>query len=144
MKGNLLKLQDLKKNNEWCDKSQVLLLACFQILVDFIEKEKPQRITDFKNDKEQKQQWKELQTLYHYWKRDRPRMEKELNRVTSKWINSRRTKWVSSPNERTAREIVLKEDKKLRNLTFKLDDRFEALENEMLQRLINMRHHLWC
>jgi hypothetical protein len=66
LKGNLLKLQSIKKNNEWCDKDQVLLFACFQILVDFIEKEEPQKIVDYKSDKEHKRQWKELQTLYRY------------------------------------------------------------------------------
>jgi hypothetical protein len=66
MKGNVLKLQNLKKKNEWWDKDQVMLYACFQLLMDFLEKEKPQTIVDYKYNLEQKKQWKELQTLYGY------------------------------------------------------------------------------
>jgi hypothetical protein len=144
LKGNLLKLQDIKKNNEWCDKNRVLLLACFQILVDFIEKEKPQRIVDYKSDKEHKRQWKELQTLYHYWKKERPRLQKDAERALRKsGINM-----VPDPSKKSGtRSVAIKftfKDKRVFNLGSRLEDKLDRLDDEMLQRLINMRHHLWC
>ncbi len=144
MKGNVLKLQNLKKNSEWCDKDQVLLYACFQLLVDFIEKEKPQNIVDYKNNKEQKKQWIELMALYRYWKRERPRLEKKINKLTTIWARSRKTKHISSPDGLTGQEIVLKEDKRTWNILFRTENQFEKQEDEMLQRLIKIRHHLWC
>jgi hypothetical protein len=145
MKGNILKLTALKKNNEWCDKSRVLLYACFQILVDFIEKEKPQRIVDYKHDKEQKKQWKELQTLYRYWKIDRPRLEKEMDRALEK--SSKKNKMEFGPSKDgglTGEVIFITKDKKARNLYWRLEDKIGQKDDEMLQRLINIRHHLWC
>ena len=144
MKGNLLKLQSIKKNNEWCDKDQVLLLACFQILVDFIEKEEPQKIVDYKSNKEHKRQWNELQTLYRYWKSERPRMQKDAQKA----LRKSGIKMVSDPSENSGvRSVAIKftfKDKKAFNLGCRLEDKLDRLDDEMLRRLINMRHHLWC
>lgn len=41
MKGNVLALGGIKAGSRWSDKDHVLLCACFQVLVDFIEKERP-------------------------------------------------------------------------------------------------------
>jgi|ERR1035441_10060878 hypothetical protein len=144
MKGNLLKLQDLKASSEWCDKDYVLLYACFQILVDFIEKEKPQTIVDYKHDRGQRKQWKELQTLYHYWKRDRPRLEKESLRALMKAGLKMENK--PSPKAGVAsHEVHISiKDKKAHRLHDRLHGKLHRLDDEMLQRLINIRKHLWC
>jgi hypothetical protein len=49
--------------SQWYDRD-VLLHAAFQILVDFVEKEEPERITDFEHDEEQRRVWAEIQFLY--------------------------------------------------------------------------------
>jgi len=41
----LLKIQTLEKG--WCDKDEVLLHAAFQLLVDFVEQEHPDKIVDW-------------------------------------------------------------------------------------------------
>lgn len=61
-----------------------MLYACFQILVDFIEKEKPQKIVDYDHDAYHRKQWKELQILDKYWKVDRPRLQKEEEKALKK------------------------------------------------------------
>ena len=144
MKGNTLILKDLKKNSEWCDKDRVLLYACFQILVDFIEKEKPQTIVDYKHDLEHRRQWKELQAIYRYWKKDRPRLERESDKALMK----AGLEMVDKPGSiigRASQEIqITVKDKKAHRLHDRLYDKLHRLDDEMLQRLINIRHHLWC
>jgi hypothetical protein len=143
MKGNVLILKDLKKNSEWCDKDHVLLYACFQVLVDFLEKEKPQAIVDYKHNKEQRRQWKELQTLYRYWKIERPRLEREEDRLRNLWAKKYKTKSEPLPNG-WIKSVVVKDDKKAFLRLTKHKDRMEKLENEMLHRLVGIRKHLWC
>lgn len=144
MKGNALILRDLSKGNPWCDKDQVMLFACFQLLVDFLEKEKPQAHVDYQHDKAQRKQWKELQALYRYWKRDRPKLELQIRALTAKWARSRKTKRVPGPMPLTVQEIVLNEDRRTWNFLRAAEERSQKLEEEMLGRLIASRRHLWC
>ena len=44
----MLRIQTLEKG--WCDKDRVMLHAAFQLLVDFLEKEKPDEIVDWSHD----------------------------------------------------------------------------------------------
>ena len=143
MKGNKLVLKDLPANSKWCDKDHVMLLACFQLLVDFVEKEKPQKFVDFVHDKNQRLQWKEILALRKYWKKDRPAMEKEITKVRLKWGRSRKTR-MEPAGKNLVREVVLHEDRRAWNQLRRLEDRFEKKEDEMLGRLIGIRKHLWC
>lgn len=47
MKGNKLVLKSLSPKSRWCDKDHVMLLACFQLLTDFLDKERPEQIVDY-------------------------------------------------------------------------------------------------
>jgi len=144
MKGNVLKIETLPKNNEWRDKPEVMLHANFQILVDFVEKEKPQTIVDVKTDSSQRKWWKETMSLYRYWKKDRPRMKKELSRLA----RLSGIKMVSvPPKDPKAPSVEVKftfKNKSAHNRFSRLEDRLQRLDDEMLQRLINIRHQLWC
>jgi hypothetical protein len=61
-----LKIHSLQSG--WCDKDEILLHACFQCLVDFIEKE-PLHSTDWNSDNAHKFARKEMNTLYKWWKK---------------------------------------------------------------------------
>jgi hypothetical protein len=93
---------------------------------------------------EQRKQWKELQALYKYWKVDRPRLQKEEEKALSAWRKTYKDTWVPNPDGRPSMHVVLHEDKKASAYHRKLEDRNSALEDEMLHRLINIRHDLWC
>jgi hypothetical protein len=60
----VLKIHTLEKG--WCDKDYVMLQAVFQLLVDFVEKEKPDQIVDWNFDPEHKNAWKEIRSLYRW------------------------------------------------------------------------------
>ena len=44
----ILKIHSLEKG--WCDKDHVMLHSVFQLLVDFVEQEKPDQIVDWNSD----------------------------------------------------------------------------------------------
>lgn len=87
-----LKLQTLTKG--WHDRDEILLHACFQVLVDFMEQEKPERII-WNVDELQKNAWKEIKSLYNWWKRVRPARKSPLY---DKKLRSPPMKWRKIPD----------------------------------------------
>ena len=72
--GNKLKIESLHKG--WCDNDEIILHACFQLLVDCIENENllSDKIFDWKHSKKVIKEKAELKFLYKWWKR---RLKKE-------------------------------------------------------------------
>lgn len=65
-----LKIKTLEKG--WHDKDEVLLHAAFQLLTDFVEQEKPEETIDWNADELHRNAWKEIRSLYKWWKDIRP------------------------------------------------------------------------
>lgn len=72
-----LKIQTLKGG--WCDRDEILLHAAFQILVDFVEQERPAEIVDWSHDATHRRAWKEIMGLYRWWKKTRPARKSPLD-----------------------------------------------------------------
>jgi hypothetical protein len=70
--ANLLKIKSL--TDGWCDKDIIMLHACFQLLVDCVEKE---NLLDGHIDWEYNDEFKlarvELQALYDWWQQRKKR-----------------------------------------------------------------------
>lgn len=64
-----LKIDTLDKG--WHDRDEILLHASFQVLVDFVEKEEPDKIVDWNADELHRDAWKEIKSLYAWWKKVR-------------------------------------------------------------------------
>jgi len=148
MKGNILKIEGL--NKDWNDKNNVMLHAVFQILCDFIEKEHPEKITDFNYDKKHKDLWKEIQVLYKYWKTERLKEQKRIDKLTSIWAKKHKIKFVPSevkfPNgkiRKCSELVTVVEAKKEWNILNKAEQKFNSREDEMLIKLMKIRKHLW-
>jgi len=64
--SNILKIESL--TDDWCDKDVVILHACFQLLKDFVEKEKEiiEQI-DWKHDEKTENAKMEIDFLYNWW-----------------------------------------------------------------------------
>jgi len=60
-----LKITTLDKG--WHDKDEVLLHAAFQLLTDFVEGERPEKIVDWDFDGQHKVVWAEINSLYKWW-----------------------------------------------------------------------------
>lgn len=121
MKGNKLVITTLKPR-QWCDKDTVLLHAAFQILVDFVEKEDPYEIADWNYDEESKKAWKEIIALYKWWKEERPNRKNPIDDVDM--------------SDEVAFKVACGLSNTFEVACYKEDD-------NNLQRLINIRKHLW-
>lgn len=67
----MVNLQINSLTNSWHDKDDIILHACFQCLVDFIEQEKPTA------DEFDKDVWSEIVDLYQWWTVERGKRELE-------------------------------------------------------------------
>lgn len=61
----ILKISTLEKG--WANRDDLLLHASFQILVDFVERERPFEIIDWKQDQRHRDAAKEIRYLYRWW-----------------------------------------------------------------------------
>ena len=55
----------------WYDKDHLLLLASFNLLANFIEKEKPDETIDWESDESHSNAWREMHDLYVWWRTGR-------------------------------------------------------------------------
>ena len=66
----ILKISSLEKG--WANRDDLLLHASFQILIDFVERERPFEIVDWKQDQKHSEAAKEIRYLYRWWAKLRP------------------------------------------------------------------------
>lgn len=128
----------------WCDRDQVLLHAAFQILVDFIEKEDPERI-DWNSNELHRRGWREIKSLYRWWKETRPNRKSPLD---NERLPSPPLKLKKVPDSDLSE--WLKPDKKKYAKYYEALDRHNKLEQKWhiedqrnLHRLIEIRSFLW-
>jgi hypothetical protein len=72
-----LKIQSLDKR--WHDRDEILLHAAFQVLIDFMENERPDKTIDWSADDMHKHAWKEMRSLYKWWTQKRPARRSPLD-----------------------------------------------------------------
>lgn len=138
-----LKIHTLGKG--WCDKDEILLHATFQLLVDFVEQEKPDQIIDWNSDDLHKKAWKEIKSLYKWWKNTRPNRKSPLN---DKKIKHPSLKFEKVPGKDLSK--MIEPDKKKYSKyyqalkkTQKLEQKWEEEDQNNLHRLIDIRKFLW-
>ena len=138
-----LKVYTLEKN--WCDKDIILLHAAFQILVDFVEQEKPDRIIDWDVDKLHKKAWREIKSLYNWWRRERPARKSPFD---DKRIKHPPLKFAKIPGSDLSRRVE-PDKKKYANYYralkkhWRLEQEWEEEDQRNLHRLIDIRKFLW-
>jgi hypothetical protein len=138
-----LKIHSLDKG--WHDKDIILLHAVFQLLLDFVEHEKPGKIIDWQADKLHRDAWKEIQSLYKWWKNDRPARKSPLD---DKRIKIPTMEFEEVPGSQLMK--LIEPDKK-KYATYcaaskkyrKLVDKWEEEDQKNLHRLIEIRRFLW-
>jgi hypothetical protein len=132
----------------WIDRDHAMYLACFKILVDFVEKEDPNigscntpeefwpdhiwYDTHERDGIQNQVNWeKEIRALYTWWTKQRPADCIKLDMLS----NGFDVKFGDNGIEVSDQDIYD------RYSTEK--DRLEAVDEEMFQRLIKVRQHLW-
>lgn len=138
----IIKIQTLEKG--WCDKDYVLLHAAFQLLVDYVEQEKPQNV-DWTWNPEPRHAWAEIRSLYRWWKKTRPKRKDPLMRRGLKRPPWRLKKIPGSEllqrvdydkKKYAAYEAASKE-------SCRLDEEWHKEDQRNLHRLIEIRPFLW-
>jgi hypothetical protein len=129
----------------WCDSDHVLLHAAFQVLVDFIEKEKPNKTIDWKWNKEHQKAWKEMGELYHWWTKERPKRkspidDEKLKIPPLKFLNTPGSKYktLDKPDKKKYAKYY-----KALEIDWKLEKKWYEEDTKNLHRLVNIRDFLW-
>ena len=138
-----LKIHTLE--NGWCDKDEMLLHAAFQLLVDFVEKEQPGEIVDWDADESHKKSWKEIQSLYQWWKDERPARKSPLDDAK---IKHPPMEFEKIPNSDLSRMVEYDKEKyatydRALAESVQLEQQWEEQDQRNLHRLIDIRQFLW-
>lgn len=138
-----LKIQSLSRG--WHDRDEVLLHAAFQVLVDFIEAERPHKVVDWNADKLHKHAWREMMSLYTWWTKTRPARRSPL---ANKRLAVPPLKLQKIPNSKFYRTIEPGRKKYagyFRALTahIQLEQKWFDEDQSNLHRLVDIRGFLW-
>ncbi len=140
---NHLKIRTLESG--WCDRDELLLHADFQILVDFVEQERPAAAVDWNHDTIHRRAWKEIASLYRWWKKERPARKSPLN---NKKLKSPPFRFKKIPG--TNLSELIQPNRKKYALYYRALRRDSELQKKWLEedqrnlhRLIEIRSFLW-
>ena len=129
----------------WHDRDELLLHASFEVLVDFVEREHPETITDWNATKDHKQAWREISSLYKWWKETRPARRSPLD---DKKLLRPPLRFRKRPDSEFS-EMVWSSRKRYaayyRGLRVhsRLEEKWFAEDQRNLHRLIEIRGFLW-
>lgn len=114
------------------DPCELLLHVPFQILCNFVEKEKPEESVNWDFTPEHQQARKEFRSLYYWWKIGRPAAQKHFMRLISKEFSAKTLDW--------GKQIV---DKKILLDLTEFEDKLDKIDKKQLHRLVEIRGFLW-
>jgi hypothetical protein len=146
---HVIKIRTLKPG--YYDVDDRMLHGCFQLLVDYVEKEKPFENTDWKWSQEVVDVAKEIRALYQWWKEVRParkdplRELKDEERPKAFECYSRQTdgSLVYGDKERQLEDTRYPKYKPALEEHRRLELSWDDEDREMLIRLMKIRLHLW-
>ncbi len=138
-----LKIKTLRKG--WHDKDEIILHAVFQLLVDFMEKERPGETVGWKSDDALYKTWKELKYLHKWWKTTRP---KRRSPIDDKSIKVPPFKVKKIPGSEYTQMIPPDRKKdpeysRMMNKHSRLERKWHEEDQRNLHRLIDLRIYLW-
>ena len=144
----ILKINTLEKG--WANRDDLLLHASFQILVDFVEKERPFEIVDWKHDQKHREAAKEIRYLYRWWVKLRFKRHDPLDDLKERPSLEEQLKPVYDNDGKTISHYELtKQTKKypkyyaMLKKSWKLDEKWQDEDQANLNRLIKIRRFLW-
>lgn len=141
----------IKALSGYHDRVEVLLHAAFQVLVDFMEKEEPDKLINWESDAGHSKAWKEMKKLYTWYTKKRPNRKDPFSNPKLKcppW----KTKKIASNKKNPDLDlyVILDYDHKkykAYDKAIKESQRLEVLwqeeDQKNLHRLIDVRMCLW-
>jgi hypothetical protein len=142
----MLKLQiNTLRGGRWHDKNKILLHAAFQLLVDFVEQEQPAKLIDWSADARHRKAWKEIMSLYRWWRKERSARKSILDRKNVKYPPHKAEKipgkdawkWIEPDRKKYAAYY------RLMKKSWRQEAKWVAEDQKNLHRLIDIREHLW-
>jgi len=129
----------------WHDKDTVMLHATFQLLVDFVEQEQPDKYIDWNHNTTLKQAWKEIRSLYRWWTTTRlsrrdPLDDKKLVRPPLRFEKIAGTTFSRSVPPDTKKYAAYYRALKQHA---RLEQKWHEEDQRNLHRLIEIREFLW-
>ena len=138
-----LKIQTL--GTGWHDRDEILLHGAFQVLVDFVEKESPEKVIDWNVTAPQRHALKEIKRLYRWWKETRPARRSPLDdsrlrrpRLRLRRIPGSEMSELVRPDRRKYAAYYRALEKHRR-----LEDKWLEEDQRNIHRLIEIRGFLW-
>lgn len=120
----------------WRDTDTRMLQACFLLLVEYVEREKPFDVVDWESDEKTKEIGKEIKELYHWWKVGRAEKRSALNK---EWAaNEDQSEFI--PVDSGGYRIYIPESVKKLN---EKENRLDEEDQRNLERLVKIRGWLW-
>lgn len=125
-------------DGQWVDRCNTLLHAPFQVLVDFVEGEKPFTHIDWTWNRDHRKARREIAKLYCWWVRIRPaRVEANYEYDVFPPICAQ-----DEPIDDPDGKIAAAWDRYCEE-SFKQEDEWAKEDQKMLHRLIQIRKYLW-
>jgi hypothetical protein len=140
---NVIKVRSLPPT--WCDKDHLILEVNFQLLVDYVEKERAFEIVAT-DDPSCKEQYDEVKFLYKWWTEDRKNRIEPFDE-TRKYEPDKVWDEIKQPNGNTLLKPIRSKGSDIYDDSISragwLDELYHEEDTEMLVRLMKIRRTLW-
>lgn len=130
----------------WLDRSELLMYAMFAVLVDFMEKEYP-GLVGWRYDEDIRRVDDELHVLYDWWKNGRKKELAEIDELLERREGEPEMQMLFVPTENPQlleMKVVKTQEQLDRSKEWmRRTEEFYAKEEDMMNRLIKIRKHMW-
>ena len=136
----------------WCDRDHAILLCCFKLLVEFIDKEvdSPTNVKiDWEADPSHSHAIREMRSLYFWWKFQRDRDEQERSDLFEKIYNdckkNKPDPWANPNDPEVGINPLYDSMHQHPDYTEyeNLDAYVETIDDKQLDRLMKIRGFMW-
>lgn len=113
---------------------EVMLHSVFQILVDFVEKEKPWDYINWESDDGHKKASDTFKEAYAYWKKKRPILVKNYEKTVSASVKN---------FDFGSMTFITKSDRKLIALSVRQEKFIDGQDKKYMKALLDVRKYMW-
>tara|TARA_R110002126_G_scaffold34235_1_gene106214 strand:+ start:1784 stop:2374 length:591 start_codon:yes stop_codon:yes gene_type:complete len=124
------------------DKPELMLYGIMNMLVDFVETEKCFDTIDFNGGNKMEGVRETIIEVYNWW-RDRPNREKEMSVALDNWYNHTSDELLFAETPRKILKPSSIQAKRYSDIHNHLEAALLNEDNEMLDKVLAIREHLW-
>ena len=132
---NILKPRSLKPG--YYDSDMRILHACMDELSEFVEWNKKNNWIEWSGDEKHQHAWSEMMAIYKWWNKDRAVVEKNSDKMLSKWHTAFNRDGGFDAKTRS------KKTNKLSDEHQRLEELVHSTDETMLIRLMKIRRFMW-